>query len=366
MSNDHNGKSAKADQARKTFDPGAAAAPDSGIFGLPYSREEARVLVLPVPFAATTSYGGGAQNGPKAVYEASKQVDLYDVEIGRPYEAQIHMLPLPPAIVHWDLEAMIDAPAVIAVGGQVEGDPELTEALARVNDRSAKMNQWVYEQTRSILAERKLVALLGGDHSTPLGAIRALSEKHQGMGILHIDAHADLRVAYEGFKYSHASIMYNVLQEAPGVAKIVQVGIRDFSEDEAMLSANSNGRVVTYYDTLLARKRFQGETWAAQCEQIVRDLPQKVYISFDIDGLDPALCPHTGTPVAGGLSVSMAHYLLRTVADAGKTIVGVDLNEVVPGPDGDEWDGNVGARMLYKMIGWMAYSNGLIDRTGRG
>jgi agmatinase len=349
-----------------TFDPAAAAGADSGVFGLPYSFQDARVIVLPVPFAATTSYGGGAQNGPRAVYEASKQVDLYDVEIGRPYEAQIHMLEEDPSIAQWHSEARADAALVIEAAGQVAGDPKLQAALERVNVRSAKVNNWVYEQTKSLIAQRKLVALVGGDHSTPLGAIRALSERHHGMGILHIDAHADLRVAYEGFQYSHASIMYNVLQEAPGVSKIVQVGIRDFSEDEANLSSSSGGRVLTFYDTLLARKRFRGETWAQQCEQMVSELPQKIYISFDIDGLDPALCPHTGTPVAGGLSFAMAHELLRAVADAGKTIVGVDLNEVVPAPDGSEWDGNVGARLLYKMIGWMAYSNGLIDRTGRG
>ena len=110
MSNQHNGKSGETSENRKTFDPAAAAPADSGIFGLPYTKQDAKIIVLPVPFAATTSYGGGAQHGPKAVYEASKQVDLYDVEIGRPYEAQIHMLPLPNEVIQWDAEAMRRAP----------------------------------------------------------------------------------------------------------------------------------------------------------------------------------------------------------------------------------------------------------------
>jgi agmatinase len=293
------------------------------------------------------------------VYQASKQVDLFDVETGRPYEAGIAMLPIPEVIAAWNRQARAEAEKVIAVGGRVEGDAELMKALARVNELSDAVNESVYRTVVSMLDRGKLVALVGGDHATPYGAIRACAERWPGMGILHIDAHADLRRAYEGFVWSHASIMNNVIERLDGVSKLVQVGIRDLSEEEYVAIESSSGRIRAWFDALLARAKFDGEPWSKLVERIVSELPEKVYLSFDIDGLDPTLCPHTGTPVPGGLSFQEAIALIAGVARSGRTIVGVDVNEVVPGPEGDEWDGNVGARILYKLIGWMLVSNGL-------
>ncbi len=341
------------------FDPGAAALSDSGIFGLPFSEDDARVVVVPVPFAATTSYGGGAERGPAAVLAASKQVDLFDIETGRAYEAGIAMLPIPEKILGWHAEARREAEKVIALGGRVSGDPAAQRALGRVNELGAAVNEDSCATVRALLARGKLVALLGGDHSAPFGAIRAIAEAHPGLGILHIDAHADLREAYEGFTFSHASIMHNVAARIPEVARIVQVGIRDFSEEELDAIERSNGRIRTFFDAHLARRAADGEPWSKQVDRVVADLPTEVYVSFDIDGLDPTLCPHTGTPVPGGLSFHQATSLVAGVVRSGRTIVGVDLNEVVPGVDGDEWDGNVGARILYKMIGWMLASHSL-------
>jgi agmatinase len=341
------------------FDPSGAAPADSGIYGLPYTVEQARVVVVPVPWAATTSYGGGAQRGPAAVLAASRQVDLFDVETGRPYAAGIAMLPEPEHVAGWDAEARAAAEQVIAVGGRIAGDAALARALARVNALSEAVNDWVYATTADALARGKLVALLGGDHAAPFGAIRAHAERHPGMGILHFDAHADLRAAYEGFAHSHASIMHNVMAALPGVARLVQVGIRDLSEDEYAAITGSGGRIRTHFDVDLAARRFAGESWAQQVARVVEDLPEKVYVSFDVDGLDPTLCPHTGTPVPGGLSFHEACAVVAQVVRSGRTIVGVDLNEVVPGDEGDEWDGNVGARVLYKLIGWMLVSQGL-------
>jgi agmatinase len=338
------------------FDPAAAAAPGSGIYGLPHDAEAARVIVVPVPWAATTSYGGGAERGIEAVFEASKQVDLYDLETGKPYEAGIAMLPFPEDVRACHVEARALAEKVIAAGG-ASADEHHAGVLARVNALSSQVNEQVYRTVRRELARGKLVAILGGDHSAPYGGIRAVAEAHAGVGILHIDAHADLREAYEGFEHSHASIMYNVTKDLAGVARLVQVGIRDLSETEHGAIRGSGGRIVTFFDHELAARRFDGEPWRTQTSRIVEALPQKVYVSFDIDGLDPTLCPHTGTPVPGGLSFQEATALVAAVARSGRTIVGVDLNEVVPGDDGDEWDGNVGARILYKMIGWMLLSN---------
>ena len=342
------------------FDPDAAAAPGSGVFGLPFSAEEAKVILLPVPFEATTSYGGGAAEGCAAIREASAQVDLFDAEIGRPYEPGIAMLDEDDAIRAWNDEAKADAAPVIEAGGAGD-DPLLLGMLARVNDRCERVNDWVYERTRALLAAGKIPCVVGGDHAVPFGAIRAYAEKFPGMGILHLDAHADLRDAYEGFAWSHASIFHNVMERIPGVAKLVQVGIRDLGRAEYDYAKNSGGRVVTHFDQVLCDERFAGATWGAQVERIVAGLPQQVYLSFDIDGLDPTLCPHTGTPVPGGLSFQQACALVAGVARSGRTIVGLDLCEVAPGAEGDQWDGNVGARLLYKMIGWMLRSQGLIQ-----
>lgn len=333
-----------------TFNPNAAAQPDSGVFGLPHTAEEAKVVLIPVPFEATTSYGGGTVDGPSAILEASKQVDLFDIETGKPYEAGIHMLPMPEQVRAWNDEARLAAQQVIEVGGP-NGEPRIDAALQKVNAISEKVNAWVYLEAQKWIRAGKLVGLVGGDHATPFGCIQAHAEAYPGLGVLHLDAHADLRIAYEGFVWSHASIMHNVANRIPKVGKLVQVGIRDFCEEEYEQIQQSQGRIVTHFDALLAAERLRGVSWAAQLEKVVAALPQNVYLSFDIDGLDPVLCPHTGTPVPGGLQFHEATALVRAVVESGRRIVGLDLNEVSPGSD-DEWDGNVGARLLYKMIGW--------------
>jgi len=213
-----------------------------------------------------------------------------------------------------------------------------------VNDAGTDLKKWVKTEMLKIIDSKKLPALLGGDHSTPLGFMEALADQHKSFGILQIDAHCDLRNAFEGFTYSHASIMYNALQ-IKQVERLVQVGIRDYCEEEMKLIESSNNRVVTFFDADLKNFSYNGMTWQKQCELIVKQLPQKVYISFDIDGLLPNLCPNTGTPVPGGLEFQQAVYLLNAVVESGRKIIGFDLNEVAPGKD--EWDANVGARMLF-------------------
>lgn len=337
------------------FDPNAAASPDSGVFGLPFTPEEAKVVLVPVPFEATTSYGGGTAEGPHAILEASKQVDLFDLDTGRPYEPGISMLPIPAEVRAWNDEARALAAPIIESGGLAED----ATALAKVNALSEKMNEWVYAHVKQWLSRGKIVGVVGGDHSVPFGAIQAVAEAFPGVGVLHLDAHADLRDAYEGFVWSHASIMFNVVERLPNVARLVQVGIRDFGEAEFELIRSSNGRIHTFFDARLSRATLDGVPWREQVDAIVSQLPQHVYLSWDIDGLDPTLCPGTGTPVPGGLSFPQAVALLEGVLRAGKKIVGFDLNEVSPGADGDEWNGNVGARLLYKMIGYTLLSQGI-------
>jgi len=338
-----------------SFDPSAAAPPDSGVFGLPHTPDEAHVVLIPVPFEATTSYGGGTSEGPKAILEASRQVDLFDVETGRPYERGIAMLPESAEWREWNTRAKERAVPIIEAGG-VGSDRHLLSAANEVNQLCEKMNEAVHRTTKHWLDRGRRVGVVGGDHSVPFGSIQAHAERYPGLGVLHLDAHADLRHAYEGFTWSHASIMYNVVKRIPGVQTLVQVAIRDMSEDEHHLIQESNGRIRAFFDADLQRNRFDGMAWNRQVDAIVETLPQHVYLSFDIDGLDPVLCPHTGTPVPGGLSFPEANALIAGVVRSGRTIVGFDLTEVAPSPEGGEWDGNVGARLLYKMIGWMLKS----------
>jgi agmatinase len=243
----------------------------------------------------------------------------------------------------------------ISQGELVENNKFMCKTLKEVNEGSLFLNNWVYEQTKDLLSKGKLVALLGGDHSTPLGFFKAIAEKHGEFGILQIDAHLDLREAYEGFKYSHASIMFNALNEVPQLTKLVQVGIRDYGDCEWDIVFNSNNRIVTYFDRNLKERQIEGEQWKKIADEIVNHLPHYVYLSFDIDGLDPKLCPNTGTPVMGGFETEQVFYLLRQILRSGRKLIGFDLNEV--GISTNEWDENVGARVLYKLCNLLLASN---------
>lgn len=329
------------------FDPDGPARPGS-LFGLPSTPDDARVVVIPVPFEATASFGRGTSGAPAAVLEASAQVDLTDIETGEPWREGIAMLPIDPAIQALDEEASGLALQIIEAGGPT---PELAAASARVNEIGASINEWVYAATKRVLDQGRIPGILGGDHSVPYGAIKAASERYPGMGILHVDAHADLRNAYEGFEWSHASIFYNVRTKLQGVGNIVQVGIRDVGAAELEFSRNREDMFM-YTDPELAWEMAGDEPWLRICARIVRPLPRDVWVSFDIDGLEPSLCPETGTPVPGGLRWREALLLLRVLVENKHRIVGFDLDEVGTGA----WDANVGARLLYKLAGWSIVS----------
>ncbi len=341
-----------------TFDPNAAAAEGSGVFGLPFTEEESALVFVPVPWEATTSYGGGTSEGPAAILEASRQVDLFDLDVERPYAPGLFQAEALPEIAALNVAAKAAAQRIIAVGGDLGDAPELHAALAFVNDAGARLNELVRGETRRLLAAGKLVGVIGGDHSVPFGALQAVAETRGSFGVLHFDAHSDTRDAYEGFAWSHASIMHNVLSRIPEVTRMVQVGIRDVCEQEMDFVAAQGERVRVFYDRDLARRRIEGEPFARVAAEIVAALPEEVWVSFDIDGLDPRFCPHTGTPVPGGMDFHEANYILGLLARSGRRIVGFDLNEVAPGPEGDEWDANVGARLLYKLAAWTLVSHG--------
>jgi agmatinase len=338
------------------FDANAAAPPDSGIFGLPDDFERAQVVLVPVPFDATTSYQSGAALGPSAIMRASKQVDLYDHHFGPVYKRGVYMEDEPGSLVQLFGRARALAEPIISKGGPEPADMESIAEIAKVG---SEVNDMTYGAFAALLYSGKSPGLLGGDHSTPFGAMRACADLAEaldprgGLGILHLDAHMDMREAFEGFEWSHASIMYNLLANVPEVHKLVQIGIRDYSEGELEAAKKFGKRIQTNFDGDWAARMLDGEKFATLARRAISGLPKHVYVSFDIDALDPALCPHTGTPVPGGLSFNQAALILRMLADSGRTVLGFDLVEVAPGrcSSEPEIDANVGARILYKLCG---------------
>lgn len=344
----------------RPFDPNQASLPGSGVFGLPTTFDDARLVYLPVPWEVTTSYGGGTSQGPRAILEASRQVDLFDLDVERPYAPGLFMLEESPEVQGWNARGKALAQGVIEAAGVVETDT-LRADLAEVNELSARLDAWVRAEARRLREAGKIVAVVGGDHSVPFGAIADAAEAAGELGVLHVDAHSDTRDAYEGFARSHASIMRNVLEDVPEVVRLVQVGIRDVCEAEVAYVEARRERVRVFYDRDLAYAKLRGQRFEAEVARMVEALPAKVWVSFDVDGLDPRYCPGTGTPVPGGLDFHEAVFLVRAVVESGRTIVGFDLNEVAPNPDdpADDWDGNVGARLLYKLTGLTLASQGL-------
>lgn len=341
----------------KSKDLSVTASANHGIFGVPCSLEDAQLILLPVPWEVTTSYGHGTSQGPDAILQASPQIDLLDMHVGNAFEAGYHMLPIPQHLLKLN-ETL--KPLALKIRHELEESGEISATAEKlqeqVNRGCQEMVDWVFAQSSKILNAKKKLGVIGGDHSSPFGAIRAVSEFYKGhFGILHIDAHADLRESYQGFKYSHASIMNNVMNAPFKPQKLVQVAIRDYCQEEAEL-IQSRPDIRTFFDRHLKESLFEGESWSGVVREIITALPEQVYISFDIDGLSPEFCPHTGTPVPGGLSFDQAVYLLTALLKAKKKIVGFDLNEVAPGPQGD-WDANVGARLLYKLCGLSVLTN---------
>lgn len=339
-----------------TFDPNGPGI-QGNLFGLPYTPATAALVILPVPWEVTVSYHTGTSRGPEAVLNASSQVDLCLKNIPDAWKYPVSMLNVPRDLYEESkrLRQLAQKQVQAVRSGNSTQDGLI---FTKVNEGCETLNIYIRSVAERLLQSGKTVGLLGGDHSTPLGLLRTLADYHSDFGILHIDAHADLRRAYEGFAYSHGSIMYNALK-LPAISRLVQVGIRDYCEEELQL-IQSDPRIKTFFDEDLKKKQYAGQSWDSLSDDIISELPEEVYISFDIDGLDPKLCPNTGTPVPGGLEFEQALMLIRKVATTGRRIIGFDLNEVSPGVNND-WDANVGARILYKLCAYQGVSVGKLS-----
>ncbi|UEG48791.1 arginase family protein [Ferruginibacter lapsinanis] len=340
------------------FDPNAVSNPNNNIFGLPFTKEDAKLIILPVPWEVTVSRHEGTARAPEHIFRSSLLVELFDPTLKDKWRKGYYMpspdkkILLKSDYLRKEAELYIN---YITDGGVLLENKFMCKTIKEINAGSLMLNNWVYENTNDLFAQDKLVGILGGDLSTSLGYYKALAGKHGGFGILQIDAHCSMRKAYEGFMYSHASAMYNALEEISDINKIVQVGIRDFCEAEWDYIANSNGRVTTYLDVSIKNRIAEGESWKSIVDEIVSFLPDKVVLSYDIDGLDPKLCPNTSTPVYGGFEAAQIFYLCNSVLKSGRKIIGFNLNEI--GISTNEWDEKVGARVLFDLCNLLMTSN---------
>ncbi len=342
------------------FNPNDVASDSNGIFGLPFTQDNAALVILPIPWEVTVSYRLGTSRASEKIAEASKQIDLYDADAVDMWKKGYFMQDINTEILNKNDYLRHCAELIISnlmEGGSTNEHKQLCNKLEDINEAGAWLRDTIKATTLALLKQGKHVALLGGDHSTPLGFFQAVGEHFGDFGILQIDAHADLRTAFEGFTYSHASIMYNAMQQVPQLKKLVQVGIRDYCDEEILFINQNPNRITTYFDHEIKRRQYNGDTWKNICDDIVTQLPTNVYISFDIDGLDPKLCPNTGTPVPGGFETEQIYYLFNRILASGKKIIAFDLNEVSTGDNKQaNIDALVGARVLYKMCNLMMRS----------
>jgi len=339
----------KNNDALESYNPNATGNTNNNIFSLPFTPENARVVFIPIPWDVTVSNFDGTSAGPKKIFETSFQIDLFDPFAPDAWKQGMAMESIDPAMVNRNSHLRKKSSQYInflELGGQPDDSEEMTSILKEINAASEALSLELEFKSLMYLEQGKVPVVLGGEHSVPLGLIRALARKRPGFGILQIDAHADLREAYQGFTQSHASIMHNALK-TEGVKKLVQVGIRELCPEEVQVISKSPGKIRTYFDRDIHNRLFEGESWSEICKEIVEKLPDEVYVTLDVDGLDPALCPGTGTPLPGGLSFNQAVYLLETIINQGKKIIGADLVETGPG----KMDGIVSSRLLFRLAG---------------
>lgn len=276
-----------------------------GLDGAQVEYDKSKVVVIPAPFEASTSYQTGTVNGPQAILDASTQVETYDIELGTDCHTQgIHTTaPLP----------IKSAPA---------------EKAFAILHKTAKR----------ALDDGKWPVMLGGEHSISYGLFTALLEKHPNLSIFHIDAHTDMRAAYEGNPYSHASILYLMRKTCP---RTVSIGIRSMCEEEAKYVKDNN--VPVYYD-------YETHTKPLNPKNLLSHLTDDVYLTIDVDGLSPSIVPTTGTPEPGGLEWYETLSILKSLFKE-KNVVGMDCVELMPVKGLSHGDFSV-AKLIYKCIGY--------------
>lgn len=310
---------------------------------------DAPIVLVSAPWAVTSAAGQGAAYTPDAIIDASTDLSLYDVVNNTSIDGKVATAEVDYDLQESSLQLGGDAAKVVAHiedGGALTGD-YFARKVVRINLGFRDMHRSVGKRVFRFASKGKIVGIVGGDHSVAFGAVRSISSVYPQMGVLFVDAHSDLRPSGRIFDYSHLSVARNIVDEIPAVSKLVQVGVRDMSREEIDF-AQSHPKVTMFCHEKLAAERFSGRSWGEVCDDVVAQLPDKVYISFDIDALSPECCPHTKRPVAGGMTFDEAVCLINRVAESGREIVGFDLTEIVPVMESGV-DAAVGARMLVKL-----------------
>ena len=325
-------------------------------FGTEVSFEEADLVLIPAPWEATASYNSGTSKGPELIRAASSQLDFFRPYFNISYNHRIHFEQSDSLIESLNKIAKTWAKEIQAHWIENKTAPNEKEKLLneKVNQASQNVLNWLYDKSSRAFHKGKIPALAGGEHSVSEALIRLMGEQyHKDYGILHIDAHADLREAYQGFKHSHASIMRNVLNSSYAPKKLIQVGVRDFCETEYQ-QIKTDSRIECFFDEETSSRLFTGETWSHICQEIIEQLPPNIYVSLDVDGLFWSYAPGTGTPVPGGLSFNQTLFLLSEIKRQNKKLIAFDVVETSPGSVSNslsEWNGNVSARLIYYLAG---------------
>ena len=306
--------------------------PPRTFLGLPpelSGYDAARVVLLPLPYDATTSYRAGTRDGARAIIDASSQIELYDADLDR-------------------------EPAEVGIF--------TSEALIPDFSSPARMVELVRAATADILAAEKLPILLGGEHSLTSGAVAACKERHPEIGVLHLDAHADLRDEFNNTPHSHACAMRRVVDLG---CPLVSVGIRSLSTEEAAFRRGPTpAPIMTVPAARIARVRYDAARLDALWETIVAALPPTIYITVDLDVFDPSLMEAVGTPEPGGLDWWEVTGLLRR-ACAARRVVGADIVELAPA-EGPESCAFAAAKLTYTLIGYATAAPSAGHGSGEG
>jgi len=323
---------------------------NGNFMGLAFSYEQASTILFGIPWDVTVSTQAGTGGAPKNILKSSHAVNLFDPAAPELWQKGIFMLPLRKDISKKNKELRAKVEEYLdhlEEGGNINDNPKYSQIVARINEECAILNEWVYQETSQMLDDGKTIGLIGGEHSVALGYLQALAERFPAFGVLHIDAHAGLTEAYQGFEFSHQSVIQHI-KNIKQVKKIVQVGTRDLSDNEYEIIKKSRGKIKPFLDHDVRQRIYDGESWKKICAEIINALPQNIYISIDMDGLNPSLCPNASSPVAGGMEFNELTYLIESIVASGKQIIGFDVAEA--GGNGHDWDGNVAARLIYKIV----------------
>ncbi len=335
----------------KEFDPNTIT-PDNGCyFGIPLAPEDAALVLLSAPWDATASLRSGSSYAPDAIIEASRYVDFYEPLAPNSWLKGIATAPIDYSIQDLSHRLRPDAERVIKLhdelGMSVLDNLMYERRLRRVNEGSVEINNNIYSQASHWFDKGKIVGLVGGDQSVTYGMVKAVGCKYDGVGLVHIDSRCDMHEAYQGFDFSHASTMYNILRDVPQVKKFVSVGVQEFSPIE-WERATSDSRVKMFTAQDMWREQFEGTTWAKIVNDIINELPENVYLALDIDGLTGECSPNKSRIMTGGMSFHQVVYLMDRIIASGRRIVGFDITEVSPNMD-NKADMRLVARLLFKM-----------------